>query len=225
VYIAKDNENSVGAILFPDVAGAGCGVNMNYITGLTGRCRLGLPNLLPNPCGCPCEDGCEEAVQQANAVLNSRADGKTFTLVANGQTLPGTCELAFNKTDFTPVFSLHWGDGPSDQFESHDTEIIYFRVNNVFRNIVYRDVKIFNIRITPNQTLPDGENALQIIPAEIVCFDEVGPCSYVSRDFAFLIQNAIAQNYQISFEYCIGEIAIVALKEGRVVFDIPVVAS
>ena len=72
---------------------------------------------------------------------------------------------------------------------------------------------------------PGGENALQLIPSEVVCFDEIGPCSYVSRDFAFLIQNAIPNPYKIMFDYCIEEVAIVAANKGSAEFDITVVAS
>lgn len=70
-----------------------------------------------------------------------------------------------------------------------------------------------------------GEEALQVIPPEIACFDEIEPCSYVSRDFAFLIQNATVGSYQITFDYCIEEIAIVASNDGSASFNINVVAS
>jgi hypothetical protein len=68
--------------------------------------------------------------------------------------------------------------------------IIYIEALNPYCNLIFKGVKIFNIRITPNQVLPDGEDALQIIPAEIACFETIAPCSSVSRDFTFLIQNA-----------------------------------
>ncbi|HEX8672425.1 MAG TPA: hypothetical protein VF710_11085, partial [Longimicrobium sp.] len=160
-----------------------------------------------------------------NGVLNARASQKSFTVPAIGQTSPQGCGLAFEQTAFPPLFTLHWGDGATDQLESHDTEIVYIRVRNPYRNLAWRGLKIFNIRITPNHVLPDGENALQLIPAEIVCFDEVGPCSFVSRDFAFLIQNAVVQGYQITFDYCIDETVIVGGGKGRVAFGINVVAS
>jgi hypothetical protein len=227
IYVAKHGEASVGAILNPNVLGPGCAPNMSFITLQANTlCNLGLPNLLPNKCACACaETGCGEEVGEANQILNGRADGKQFTIMANGQSLPAVCDLAFDSSGFGPVFSLKWGDGSTDQFESHDFEIIYIRLHNPFRNLVYRGVKIFNIRITPNQTLPDGSDSVKIIPAEIACFDEVQPCSFVARDFALVIENALVGPYQISFDYCIEEIAIVSGRDGGAAFDIDVVAS
>lgn len=226
IYVAQDGEPFLGVIDKPSVPGTGCNLTFGALGIAPAKCFMGLPNLIPNPCGCGCDEGnCDEAVEDANRTLDRRAGRKAFTIPANGQALPRGCRLAFEQREFAPVFSLHWGDGPQDQFESHDTEVVYIRAWNPFRNLVYRGLKIFNIRVVPNQALPDGDPALQLIPAEIVCFDEIGPCAHVSRDFAFLIQNAIVQNYQITFEYCIEEVAIVTDGDGRAAFDIKVVAS
>ena len=227
IYVAQDGERALGVIANPTVPGPGCGLAFSAVPlPRETLCYMGLPNLIANPCGCPCEEGnCDHAVDGANRVLNRRADQKTFIIPANGQPTLGPCRPAFEQREFAPLFSLHWGDGTRDQFESHDTEVVYIRVRNPYRNLVYRGVKIFNIRITPNHVLPDGENALQLVPAEIVCFDGIEPCSYVSRDFAFLIQNAVPQGYQITFEWCIEEIAIVTAGTGRAAFDVEVVAS
>jgi len=227
IYIAQDGENSLGVIATPSGIGAACGLAFGAVTLAPNTlCLMGLPNLVPNACECGCDEGpCDEAVDEANTILDACADEKYFTIIANGQSVPAGCGLAFEQADFAPLFSLHWGDGPNDRLESHDTEFVYIQVHNPYRNLLYRGVKIFNIRVTPNQLLPSGENALQLIPAEIVCFDEVEPCSHVSRDFAFLIQNAVVQGYQITFDYCIEETAIVGSHDGRAAFDIDVVAS
>jgi hypothetical protein len=227
IYIAQDQESVLGVIGSPDAAGSLCNLAFGALALPPGAvCYMGLPNLIPNACGCACEEGpCDAAVEDANHELDEQASKKHFTIPAVGQRPPGRCGLAFEQREFAPQFSLHWGDGAADQFESHDTEIIYIRVWNPFRNLLYRGVKIFNIRVTPNQTLPDGTDALALVPAEIVCFDEIGPCTSIARDFAFLIQNAVPQGYQITFEYCIEETVIVGGDEGRAAFDIQVVAS
>jgi hypothetical protein len=229
IYIAQDGEDRLGVIENPDVPGMGCNLTFGALKLAPGsKCWMGLPNLIPNPCecACACEEGnCHEAVEHANQTLDARADEKYFTINASGQPAAGRCRPAFEQREFAPLFSLHWGDGVKDQFESHDTEVVYIRVHNPWRNLVYRGLKIFNIRVTPNQARPDGENALQLVPAEIVCFDGIEPCSHVSRDFAFLIRNAVPQGYQITFEWCVEEIAIVTAGTGRAVFDIDVVAS
>jgi hypothetical protein len=189
-------------------------------------CNLGLPNLLPNKCPCACEAGpCEADVTTANQVLDTRAGLKQFTIVANGQTMPATCNLAFDNVAFGPVFTLKWGDGPSDQFESEDFEVIYILVHNPYRNLIYRNLMIFDITITPNQTLPNGDDAVMIIPAEVACFEEIQPCSHVARDFALVLDHCLVGAYQIAFKYCIEEIGIVSATNGKAAFNINVVAS
>lgn len=226
IYIAKQGESSLGAILNPTVLGPGCTPNMSYIALLSGStCNLGLPNLLGNPCDCACAEGCEENITSANQTLNARANIKNFTIVANGQSLPTGCTAAFAGVNIAPGFSMMWGDGLSDQFESNDLEVVYIRIHNPFLNLVFRDVTIFNIAITPNQTLPGGGDTVVIVPGVIDCFDSIEPCSYVSRDFALIIDSALVGTYQLSFDYCIGEIAIVAGTNGNAVFDFDVVAS
>ena len=42
----------------------------------------------------------------------------------------------------------------------------------------------------------------------------------VSRDFAFLIENALPGPYVISFDYCIDEIIIIDQKDGAVQFNV-----
>jgi hypothetical protein len=226
IYVALDGERQLGVIASPEGAGTACNLTFNFPLDPNSTCYCGFPNLISSLCGCGCKEGpCDEAVEDANRALNTLADQRSFVINAIGQAVPAGCSVAFERRDFAPVFSLHWGDGPSDQFESHDTEVIYIRIRNPYRNLVYRGVKVFNIRITPNQTLPDGEDALRLVPARIVCFDEIGPCAYVSRDFAFLIRNAIVQSYRIEFDYCIEETAIVATGDGTVAFRVNVVAS
>lgn len=227
IYVAQDGDRALGVIADPDVPGPGCGLTFSALAlPRESVCFMGLPNLIPNPCGCPpCDEGhCDHAVKDANKALSQRAAKKTFTIPPD----PGVrlaCVPAFEPRDLSPVFSLHWGDGSRDQFESHDTEILFIRARNPFNNLEFRGLKIFGIRVTPNQALPDGEPALQLVPGEIVCFDDVPPCGGVVRDFAFLIQNAVPQAYQITFEWCVDEIVLSTGGTGRAAFDIDVVAS
>lgn len=78
IYFAKDNESALGAVLNPNTLGVGCNVNNNYITLLPGSvCKLGLPNLLPNPCAAePCGCGCNEAAEAQNDELIARVKTK-----------------------------------------------------------------------------------------------------------------------------------------------------
>ena len=87
IYIAQDGEQALGVIANPDVLGTGCNLTFSSLPLASGSiCYCGLPNLIPNPCDFACDEGdCDEAVDVANQILNTQADTKSFTIIANGQ--------------------------------------------------------------------------------------------------------------------------------------------
>ena len=80
IYFAKDYETQLGAIENPDDVSGFTITNSALSTPLIGNCRLGLPNLLPNPCkegpcDCGCA-GCNENAEEQNEDLIKRAQTK-----------------------------------------------------------------------------------------------------------------------------------------------------
>ncbi len=218
IYIAQDGESFLGAIHQPNQPGALCQLQFSWLT-LTRACYLGLPNLIANFCDCACL-GCD--IDEENQRLNARAKARNFTVFNDGVQVPRTCGPAFKPKDLKLAFTLHWGDGPNDRLETHDTEVVYVCIRNPYSNLCFKGITLTGIEIVPNFVLPNSEAALRLVPEEVVCFDEVGPCASICRDFTLILRNAAPQNYTIRFEYCIEEVCLLMEKTGSVTFTIPV---
>lgn len=220
IYIAQDSERFLGIIRQPNLVGAACQLQFSAIK-LGKKSFLGLPNLIANYCDCAC-DSCEVYVEKANNLLEARARTRKFTVFNNGVQQPQTCGPAFRPRNLNLDFTFHWGDGPKDRLETHDTEVVYVCIRNPFSNLCFKGVTITQIKITPNFTLPDAEAALRLVPEQVVCFDEIGPCASVCRDFTLILRNAKPQSYKISFEYCIEEVCVLMEKTGKATFTVNV---
>ncbi len=231
IYIAKDDENTLGAILKPNVMGVGCDVDVNHITLQPGTLAyLGLPNLIPNPCpeedcGCGCS-GCNEDAEAQNEELVSRAKTK-YNVVKSDPNCPDpfmeACE--FNAVtagiDFKPCFSFHWGDGSNDQIEEHDTEVFYLTVCNTFNDIKYNGLRITKVTLVPDIFPLDK---IHIVPDRFINFDCLEPCSCQTREFAMINRaNDTAGNYALEVEYCFDSITLESIvTNGKVEFSIEI---
>lgn len=231
IYIAKDGEASLGAIIAPNTVGVGCNVDENYITlEKNTLCYLGLPNLIPNPCpdddcGCGCS-GCNEDAEQQNEELIERAKTK-HNIVKSDDTCPDpfmeSCLLntITEKIDFTPCFSFHWGDGTNDQIEEHDTEVFYLTVCNPFKDVKYNGLRITKVSLTPD-THPLEK--IQIVPDRFITIDCLEPCSCQTREFAMINRaNDTAGNYTLNVAYCFENITLESVStSGKVEFPLEI---
>jgi|GEM_PF-3949671 len=230
IYIAKDNESRLAAILNPDVVGTGCNLNQNYITLLPGtRVILGLPNLLPlaclgdTPCGCK---SCTDNTEELNAELIDRAKEK-HNLQSSGANCPppfeGGCEAqaVVAGVNFEPCFHFHWGDGAKDQIEEHDTEVFYLTVCNNFSDVRYNGLQISKVTLVPDVHPLDK---IHIVPDRLISFDCLEPCSCQTREFAIITRaNDTAGNYRLEVEYCFEDMSIVnSSQSGTVGFDVEI---
>lgn len=234
IYIAKPDENSLAAIQFPDVLGTGCMVTPNFIPLPNAICRLGLPNLIPNPCedDCDCKcHGCDEHADGNEDKLSKLAQAKTFVIPGSSNTSPPCSRRPYSQTECLPAlvnkklalcFYLHWGDGPSDQIETHDDEILYLTVCNNYADLQFVGLRITKITIIPIRPL----NEIRIIPDCFVHFDCVDPCTCKSREFALITREPLPTGpYTIEVEYCVDGIAVKASLSGKTSFPITAVAS
>jgi len=220
IYISKYNQNSLAAILDPDIPGLGCNVNNTYVTLPPGAvCQYGLPNLIANPCSdendCQCKD-CNGDSSVQNDELIQRAVLKTNTVTSTNNS-PGcppnpfpvrtNCrqQAIISQGDLKPCFYFHWGDGSTDQIEEHDTEVFYITVCNNFNDILFKGLKITKVTLNPNHPI----SSAQIVPDRLVNIDCLEPCSCQTREFAIITRDTnIAGNYTIEIEYCFDEIVI-----------------
>jgi len=230
IYIAKDNESQLGAILNPNVLGLGCNINNAYITLPAGAvCLLGLPNLLPNPCEHPCDcgcAGCNKDAETQNQELIDRAKTKYNTIKSRS-----TCANPFGEdcetsainsnVNLEPCFYFHWGDGVNDQIEEHDTEVFYITVCNPFKDIQYNGFRITKVTLIPNIHPIDK---IQIVPDRFICLDCIEPCSCQTREFAMITRaNNTAGNYLMEVEYCYESITFASGGgNGKAQFDLEI---
>lgn len=229
IYIAKDGEARLAAILNPDVAGAGCNFTNNYITlANNSTCLLGLPNIFPNPCddaGCDCGcHGCNEDADEQNEELIDRAKAKYFS-----QTQAQNCAKPFDLQNcnqaipagvsLAPCFHFHWGDGSNDQIEEHDTEVFYLTVCNPFSDLQYNGLRITSVSLIPNV---HPLASIQIVPDRFVVFDCLEPCTCQTREFAMITRaNNTAGSYKLHVDYCYESISLAnSSTKGDVEFDV-----
>ncbi|MBK8556157.1 MAG: hypothetical protein IPL65_10505 [Lewinellaceae bacterium] len=230
IYFAKDYESQLGAIENPDL-GMGCTVN-HYalptalnVNNAYNLCRLGLPNMLPNPCKeAPCDCGCagcnenaeeqnEEAIERAktkyNVVKSKNSCGGPFAENCEKNAISG-------KINLEPCFYFHWGDGSNDQIEEHDTEVFYITVCNDFNDIQYNGLRITKITLIPDHPI----DKIQIVPDRFINLDCLEPCSCQTREFAMITRaDDTAGTYKMEVEYCFESVEITSKpKEGKVEF-------
>jgi thermitase len=186
-------------------------------------------------CGCGCSPCAYRSVLEGRALLNARKK-KQFTVTSanysaacallSGATASGQSECTtLQIPDFAPCFSLHWGDGPNDQLETHDTEIIYITVCNPYCNLSLKDLKIIKLTVSPNAVLPNGEMAVEIAASSLICYGDLGPSTCATREYALLINNAAVGPYTIGIEYCIEQVELHARNSGSDHFTLNFVDS
>ena len=108
-----------------------------------------------------------------------------------------------------PKFKLEWGDGPSDQIETHDNEVLYISACNTYQNIRFNGLTIKQIFIWPNSTLPNGDPTVQIHTGAGICYDKLEPCSCTKRDYMLTVQNAAPGNYFVIIQYELESVELI----------------
>lgn len=221
IYIAREGKKELVAILSPDTAGQGCDLRQGYITWKhDGVCKMGLPNLLPNPCNkasdehgdchCGCS-GCNEHAEDQNGELGKRAEGKSFVQAsadACGEPFGDHCTATALQPDtrLEPCFFFHWGDGKNDQIEEHDTEVFYLTACNPFTDVQFNGLRITRVQLMPNRHPLDK---IQIVPDRFVSMDCLEPCSRQTREFALITRaNDTAGDYTLEVDYCYDSVTL-----------------
>ncbi|MBL4662588.1 MAG: hypothetical protein JKY22_03290 [Flavobacteriaceae bacterium] len=109
-----------------------------------------------------------------------------------------------------PKFKLEWGDGPSDQIETHDNEVLYISACNTYQNIRFNGLTIKQVWVFPNSTLPNGDPTVQIHTSEGICYGDIDPCSCTKRDYMLTVQNAAQGNYFVVIQYELKSIELLS---------------
>lgn len=157
---------------------------------------------------------CSDLVDVANERVKGR--NKYFT-VKSWSSSEGVCAgegCAPIEVDMRPCFELRWGDGPNDQLETDDYEVLYFVASNPYTNILFKDVMIIVSKLyldedQPVPHLPDRTPSVDVTPTEFICFGDLPPATegsnqrqYVSREVVLISRGARPGDYSLAIEYC-----------------------
>jgi hypothetical protein len=154
---------------------------------------------------------CQRLDAAANDILSKLCAAKQFDL-KSGNCSDERCQRV-EEPKIVPCVHLRWGDGPQDQLETEDTEILCITVCNPYSNVALNDFTAHIIVLNADNTLvanlPDGTPSVLIKPNFMICFDDIPPCdpqnprkSCVSREVVLLTRGAKVGAYNIFVLYC-----------------------
>ncbi|MBT5774351.1 MAG: hypothetical protein HOH95_08240 [Dehalococcoidia bacterium] len=129
----------------------------------------------------------------------------------------GAC-VAIELPEISPSFEVRWGDGPDDNLETDDVEVLCIVASNRYSNVTFRDLKLHLVVTTssgaPVPVLPDGTPSVLIKPSFEICFGDVGPCDpdvedgfqSVSREVVLITRGAVEGPYTINMVSCFSAV-------------------
>ncbi|MBI1228446.1 MAG: hypothetical protein GC192_24640 [Bacteroidetes bacterium] len=199
--------------------------------------RLPVKKLYPECVQCECEccdcgdcgcGGCNEHAAAQEKELANRAQAKT-AVIPGSSNIPSLCPIrpythtecsqALGVQQLSLCFYLHLLDGPRDQVETHDTEVVYLTVCNHYSDLEFRGLRITKLTFVPSAPA----SQIQIIPDSFLCFDCLSPCTCKSRELALITRDVPPGNYRLEIEYCVDEIVVNKELKGTTSFNLNVV--
>jgi hypothetical protein len=101
-----------------------------------------------------------------------------------------------------PWTSIRWGDSKCDCIEGDDTEIMHLTVCNPYKNLTLSNLVVTQLIVVdangnPVPNLPDGSPSIQLVPIGPYCFDDIAPCTCVTREFVLRLRGAPPGPYHI----------------------------
>jgi hypothetical protein len=101
-----------------------------------------------------------------------------------------------------PWTSIRWGDSKCDCIEGDDTEIMHLTVCNPYKNLTLSNLVVTQLIVVdangnPVPNLPDGSPSIQLVPVGPYCFDDIAPCTCVTREFVLRLRGAPPGTYHI----------------------------
>ncbi len=101
-----------------------------------------------------------------------------------------------------PWTSITWGDSRCDCIEGDDTEVMHLTVCNPYSNLTLSNLVVTQLVVVddkgqPVPILPNGSPAIELVPIGPYCFDDIAPCSCVTREFVLRLRGAPGGRYRI----------------------------
>jgi hypothetical protein len=101
-----------------------------------------------------------------------------------------------------PQTYIGWGDSRCDCIEGDDTEVMKLTICNPYRNLTLSNLVVHQLVVVdaagnPVPNLPDGSSSIQLVPVGPYCFDDIVPCTCVTREFVLRLRGAPGGSYRI----------------------------
>jgi hypothetical protein len=209
IYGAKYNQRSlfeIGAPDSPTTAGnatqfrataiqpGGANLNLNLV------CQLGLPTFTRRTADCT--DHCRNLAAAIDEQLAGTPKVNPLRPCDQSQPVEQPRCLPVDLPRIAPWTSIRWGDSECDCIEGDDTEVMNLTVCNPYRNLTLSNLTIHQIVVVqangaPVANLPDGSPSVQLVPMGPYCFDDLAPCTCVTRQFVLRLRGAVPGPYRI----------------------------
>lgn len=181
----------------------------NNILKLNSIQHLGLPTFTRISDDC-IDDECSAIDSAVNEILQSSLEAQINAMKRCSQITRGTQGTKPGVTACTPLqmdkvaptYHITWGNSRCDCIESDDLEVMNLTICNPYSNISLSNVTVHKLEVVdgagkPVPTLPDGSPSVTLVPVGPYCFDDISPCTCVTREFTLRLRGAISGPYKI----------------------------
>jgi hypothetical protein len=194
LFEISDPDNSISAatpasVQFKSDALAAGGAVLN----LNATAMFGLPTV--TIVTGDCDDRCRKLATEVDAILTERARlQNSMAHCCDKQPGEPQCK-PLEIPPLQPQTYIHWGNSRCDCIEGDDTEIMYLTICNPYSNLTLSNLTVHELVVVDDQgnavpNLPDGTPSIQLVPIGPYCFDDIAPCSCVSREFLLRLRGA-----------------------------------
>lgn len=188
--------DSPGSVQFSQTASQAGGGPLN----LNGTCLLGLPTF--TRIAADCGDTCRELGAAIDEQITQTPKVNALRPCDDSQPVEKPRCLPARLPRIAPWTSIRWGDSQCDCIEGDDTEVMHLTVCNPYRNLTLSNLTIHQLVVVqanglPVPNLPDGSPSVQLVPVGPYCFDDLPPCTCVTRQFVLRLRGAVPGSYRI----------------------------
>jgi hypothetical protein len=168
---------------------------------LNGTALLGLPTFtrIANDC---LGDRCAKLADEVNEQIAQIPKVNTLRPCDKSQPIEKPPCAPLDLPKIAPWTSIKWGDSQCDCIEGDDTEVMHLTVCNPYSNLTLSNLTIHQLLVVdangnPPPLLPDGSPSVQLVPIGPYCFDDLAPCTCVTREFVLRLRGAVPGPYHI----------------------------
>jgi hypothetical protein len=165
---------------------------------LNGNGELGLPSFT----GIAADCRCDYLAAQVDAQIAGTPKVNTLRPCDKEQPVEKPPCRPIDLPKIAPWTSIRWGDSQCDCIEGDDTEVMHLTVCNPYRNLTLSNLTVHQLVVVdmngnPPPLLPDGSPSIQLVPIGPYCFDDLEPCTCVTRQFVLRLRGAVPGPYRI----------------------------